>query len=129
MNNIITTSILTIHTLCAAFVILTPFIGTNYFMLLHFIIIPFIVLHWYIEDSTCALTLIEYNIRKYCYGKARRTDCYMAKIVEPVYDFKKDNIEYVYPIYIITFALWIITIMKLVKNYKKSNGIIDMLKT
>ena len=127
MNKIIIIIILTIHTLFASFIILTPFIGNNYFMLLHFIIVPFVALHWYIEDNTCALTIIEYNIRKYCYGKANRKDCYMAKIVEPVYDFKQNNRDNALSIYIITFALWIITIMKLYENYKNSNGILSMI--
>jgi len=127
MNSILNIIILIIHVFCTAFIVLIPFIGNNYFLLLHFIIVPFIVLHWYIDDNTCALTLIEYNIRKYCYKNVDKKDCIMGKIVEPVYDFKKDHQEYSKPIYIATFALWIIGSVTLYNNYKKSKSFVDLI--
>jgi hypothetical protein len=53
-----------LHTLFVLFVVVTPFIDSNYFLFLHLMIVPFVMFHWVLNDNTCVLTIIERKLRK-----------------------------------------------------------------
>jgi hypothetical protein len=121
MNRIILDTIVLLHFIFILFVVLTPFIGGNYFLLLHAIIVPFIVFHWIINNNTCALTIAERAVRKQLYGtNPSDDDCITYKLIAPVYDFNKNNISMSNMIYVIILGLWGITLFRLYSNY--SNG-------
>lgn len=131
MNTTILNIIIIIHFLFVLFVVLTPFIGNNYFLFLHSIIIPFVMLHWYTNDNNCALTLMERKIRTNLYGiEPLSDDCITYNLIAPIYDFKKNNQDMSTIIYTITIILWLISVGKLIHNYRsgKLSKLEDLLK-
>jgi len=65
------------------------------------------------------LTTVERSLRKEVSGEEyEENDCITCKLIEPVYDFKNNFKAQSKIIYIITFALWAITISKLYCKYK-----------
>ena len=109
--------IIVLHIFFVLFVVLTPFVGSNYLMLLHVILVPFMVFHWYLNNNMCALTIVEKNIRKSLYGEVESDDCFTCKLIEPVYDFKKNYESFSTLIYAITFVLWSVSAYKLTSRY------------
>ncbi len=119
MNEIMLHLIVMMHFVFVMFVILTPFIGNNYFLLLHTMIVPFMMAHWYTNDNNCALTLMEKKIRMNLYGtEPDPNDCFTYNLIAPVYDFKKNNGDMSTIIYIATIALWGYTLIRLYTNYR-----------
>ena len=107
-----------VHIIFVIFVVLTPFSNINYFLMLHAIFLPFIMLHWICNDNTCVLTVIERNLRKKIYGKVDEEDCITCRLIEPVYDFRKDYATFSMIIYAITITLWLCSVGKLAYKYK-----------
>src|SRR4029079_19804711 len=93
-----------IHILFVLFIVLAPFSNSNYILILHFIFVPFMILHWILNDNTCVLTIIERNLRKKMYGEEQYDDedCFTCRLIELVYDFKKNYETFSKFIYIIT---------------------------
>lgn len=102
-----------IHLLFILFVVVTPFSSCNYFSLMHTFVVPFMVLHWVLNNNTCSLTVFEKYIRKSIYGAVEAAECFTCRLIEPVYDFKNNYNEFSQLIYIITGLLWLINITKL----------------
>ena len=119
MNALFLYFVTIIHVLFILFVILTPFTNSNYLLFLHVIMIPFVMLHWVLNENTCALTLLEKNIREQLYGKTPDSyECFTARIIEPIYDFKQNYSQLSNIIYIVTVSLWLISVSKLYDKYK-----------
>lgn len=111
--------IVILHFMFVMFVILTPFVGNNYFLLLHAVMVPFMMVHWYTNDNSCALTMMEKNLRKKLYGvEPDPNDCFTYNLIAPVYDFNKNNTDMSIIIYLITFGLWGYTLARLYSNYR-----------
>jgi hypothetical protein len=126
LDNLLLGFITFLHIVLILLVVLIPFIGNNYLLLLHTIFLPFVVLHWYINDNTCCLTLMEQQLRYNINGTMPdNTQCISYKIIAPVYDFANDYDSYSNLIYIITFVLWSISLSKLICRIK--NGKISSL--
>lgn len=121
MNVLILNLIMILHILIIGFVIITPFIGSNYFLLCHAILVPFMIFHWMINDNTCALTIIEKNIRLRLYGRVQDSDCISYRLMAPIYDFNKNHDNRSDLTYFITFGLWLISVSKLYYRYKNGN--------
>jgi hypothetical protein len=76
--------------------------------------------HWIINNNTCALTILEHQLRCTISGiEQPMTEAFTYKLIAPVYDFNKDNVQYSKVIYIITILLWLITISRLYWKYHK----------
>lgn len=119
MNEAILIMIVMLHTLFVLFVIVTPFIGNNYFLMMHAMVVPFMVFHWILNDNHCFLTLLETQVRYQLYGTMPDpNDCFMHRLVAPVYDFKKNNEAFSITLYAITAMLWLISAYKLYSNWK-----------
>ncbi len=118
MLDILLKLITLLHTLFVLFVIFIPFTNMNYFLMLHAIFLPFIMLHWICNDNTCILTVVERNLRKRIYGKVDEEDCVTCRLIEPVYDFRKNYATFSVIIYTITILLWLISVGKLGYKYK-----------
>lgn len=69
-----------IHILVRMFILLTPFIGDQYFLSMHAVTIPFVMLHWYTNQTVCALTEME----KFVSGK-KDDDTFFGQIFVPIY--------------------------------------------
>ena len=110
------------HFLVVCFVILTPFIGNNYLLILHVISIPFVVLHWIMNDNTCILTIIEGEIRRNLYGKPmEKHESFIRKFIDPIYDFSFTNSQYQLIIYTSTILLWLLSVYKLYNRWKNNS--------
>ena len=106
--------IITLHALLVLFLVITPFTKVAPLLLLHAIIIPFILLHWVVNNNTCALTIAEYKIREYINGgPVDRSHCFMARLMDPIYDFKKNNHSRRHFLYSSMIILWAISIYRL----------------
>ena len=46
-----------LHVLVILFVVAAPFSNSNYFLLMHITIVPFIILHCVLNNNTCCLTV------------------------------------------------------------------------
>ena len=129
-----------------SFILTTPLSNSNYFLLLHSIIVPLLILHWTCNDNTCALTSIERYIRKeqsqseYIEDfKARylKTDCKedneIRVLIGPNYDyfsknsqdrffkedFKNNYKKFTILTYGIALSLWGLTMCNLYNKYRK----------
>lgn len=116
------TFITVLHYIFLMFVVITPFTNSNYFLTLHAFVIPFMVLHWIIENDTCALTVAEIYIREQMGGApVDKTESFVHRIVGPVYNFNCENSTSKtssFMIYLVTLVLWLLTINKLYKKYQ-----------
>jgi hypothetical protein len=121
INDSIILLITILHILVVLFVIIAPFSDSNYLLIMHIILIPFIVLHWILNNNTCSLTVAEKYIREISYGiKSDDKDCFVYQFIAPIYDFNKDHEAYSNFIYAITLGLWAISVYNL--NAKIMDG-------
>ena len=90
-----------LHLIFILFVTITPFIIDNPIGLLYYcFILLFLAIHWYTNDDTCVLTLIESKLR----GK-KSTETFMGKLISPIY--KISNIEiHIFTTFLFLFALY-----------------------
>jgi len=121
-----------LHIIVILFVLITPFTNYNYFLFMHTIIVPFIMLHWYLNNNTCSLTVAEKEIRKRMNGGNKNVgddECYTYKFIAPIYDFNKNHEEYSQFIYMLTTGLWFISLYKLYRKYSDGSikSIMDLL--
>ena len=106
-----------IHLIVIIFVLTTPFSNSNYLMLLHIILVPFIMLHWLLNNNTCCLTVLEKYIRqKTVSTKINEEDCFTYQLVAPIYDFSKNHEAFSTFIYILTISVWLLSVYNLSYN-------------
>jgi len=113
--------IMFIHFAVLSSVIGIPLFGDYYFLLMHAIFIPFMVVHWILNDSTCALSIMEVEIRKKLGLPFDEQRCFIKRIIRPIYEFKQDHKEWTKQIYVITFSLWAISLTKLYNGRKNGD--------
>ena len=98
-----------IHILVRIFILATPFFGGDYLLSLHFLIIPFIMLHWITNQTVCALTELERLARGGCESK----DTFFGQVFEPIYKNESFVGKVISPFYTIedreteTLAVWV----------------------
>ncbi len=121
MNNFVLTLINIIHFLVILFVVFAPFTSSTLLLLLHCIIVPFIMLHWLLNNDTCAITVFEKHIRTTMNGgnPVKDDDCFAYKIIGPIYNFMNDNVDYSKWTWTLTSGLWLVTFYKLFKKQKE----------
>ena len=111
-----------IHIIFICFVIVAPFLNSNYILFIHSIIMPFIMFHWLLNNNMCALTLLETKLREKITGIVNaKKECISCKIIEPIYDFKNNYKDRAKFIYSSATILWIISIVRLYSRYKKGH--------
>ena len=94
-----------------AFFALAPFTDDQRILTLHLIGVPFLMLHWITNQSTCALTEIE----KYLSGKEHDEETFIGSIVAPVYKFQSpENMDMV--LWVVLIFLWLYTLQKVRKD-------------
>ena len=116
MKKLLLKIITLIHIIFILFVVGAPLSNSNYILFLHAIFVPFMMIHWLFNDNTCILTIIEKRLRKDIGGEDMdkiKDDCITCKIIEPVYDFKKNYGTFSKMIYTVTICLWFLSLGKL----------------
>lgn len=122
MNFFILKLITMVHLLFVIFVVVAPMTNSNYLMMLHSAFLPFLIVHWIFNDSTCAITMAERYLRKKLYGHDYEDDeCITCRIVEPVYDFRNNYEQHTKIIYSITMILWAVSFSRLCCKYSEGN--------
>jgi hypothetical protein len=110
-----------IHLVIIIFILTIPFSNSNYLMLLHIIVVPFIILHWLLNNNTCCLTVTEKYIREKTLGNnVDSKDCFTYKLIAPIYDFNKNHENFSMFIYTITICIWLISVYNI--SSKLCNG-------
>lgn len=107
------------HFIIVCLVIGVPFFGNNYLLFMHSICVPFMMLHWLMNDNTCVLSLIEIELRKKLNLSTDKKQCFTCQLINPIYDFKANNEKWTEYIYIITTSLWFISLYKLYSMYER----------
>lgn len=127
INESIICLITVLHLLVIIFIIGAPFSDSNYLMLMHVIVVPFILLHWVLNNNTCSLTVAEQYLRQKTTGKPVNNDeCFTYKFIAPIYDFNKNHQDFSFFSYSVTIGLWAISFYKLLGKY--NSGEITSLK-
>ena len=123
MNELLLQFIILLHILFILFDVVAPFTNYTFLLLIHAVIVPFMMLHWVTNNNICALTVMEQHIRGQLYGEenATKDDCFTCKLIEPVYDFTNDKGSLTLYIYLVTLALWFVTLYKLYWKYVNGN--------
>lgn len=118
IGEILANLVMLCHILLVLFIVVVPFTNSTYFLTIHAIITPFIMMHWVLNNNTCALTLIEQKLREQATGiKADPNDCFTCRLINPVYDFANNYQEYSIFIYSVTTILFAISAYKLYRKY------------
>lgn len=127
MNQFVLNFIMLLHFLVVIFVVVVPFTSNTYFLFWHSILVPFMMAHWYLNDNTCCLTKFEKELRLKLYGTSPTdADCFTCRFVNPIYDFKANNLNYSNVLYLVTIMLWLISVLKLVHMYR--TGVINSMR-
>lgn len=117
LNDIIVHSIRLVHMCIILFVISIPFTNSPYMLLLHCVFVPFLILHWVTNNNTCVLTTLEKYMRN-VKTKDDEKDCFTCRLINPLFDFRKNYDQFSKFIYIITISMWLICMIKLLLKYK-----------
>lgn len=99
------TIIFIIHLLVVVSVVTIPFFGTQYWLQQYTIFVPFMVLHWVMNNDKCLLTLLESQIRG-----TSENETFFGRIFKPIYNVKDKDI------YIVTFILFCCALLRLEKS-------------
>jgi hypothetical protein len=112
-------AIIALHTILVLFIVIIPFFGKNYLLFLHVVMGITILIHWIGNNNICSLTLLEYKLREIITKKpVKQQDCFMARLINPVYDFKKNHHSRRIFLYSVLIILILFSMYKLRKNYK-----------
>lgn len=110
-----------LHIMYILFIVISPFSNIKFFLVLHAITVPFMMLHWVTNNNICALTYMEKHIHKQVYGTEQdNNNCFTCKLIGPVYDFTNDKGSFNVLIYTITIGLWGVTIYSLYNKFKSN---------
>jgi len=119
MQRVLLTLVALIHVLFIIFIVITPFTNSNYLLLMHSVMIPFMIFHWILNDNTCVLTMIERNLKKSMYkDNYNEENCFTCRLIEPVYNFVDDNKKFSTIIYVCVILLWMVSTGKLLNKYR-----------
>ena len=107
-------TIKTIHFGIFSYILLVPFISNNKIKLLgHCYFIPFIMLHWYLNDDNCCLTTLEFFIRKKINKNIPMSECLTYRIISPIYKFNDNYKNFSKFSYFAMSILFVFTVCKL----------------
>lgn len=106
------------HILLIIMITAIPFTDSNYFLMLHAVFVPFIMVHWICGDNTCVLSLVERQVRKRAFNDENPENCYTCQLIEPVYDFRKKYDCIANAAYTVFIGLWIMSMCNLFNRYR-----------
>lgn len=94
-----------IHLLLVLFVVVTPFSNLPGLLLLNIITCLSLLLHWFLNNNTCSLTIIESYLRG-----VNSDQTFIHRIVDPVYSISEHSLNKI---------IWLVTILSLaISSYK-----------
>ena len=90
-----------VHVAFVAWMLYAPFSKNPDVRAAYIVFTPFLWLHWVLNDSTCALTLLETKLR----GLDTVSESFVHRIVAPVYQISDASIRTAS--WVITVVLWV----------------------
>ena len=96
-----------IHLGILLFTILAPFSKVYLYISIHILLVPFLMIHWKLNNDTCALTEIEKLITR----EKNNSNTFIGSIIGPVYEPKSTQIQ------VISVILWCISLIQMYKIY------------
>ncbi len=123
--NFAATVIWILHILLVAWVIITPFTENEPMLVLHLIMLPFLWVHWLLNDDTCALTLMEQHLRGIDPSECAEKS-FFYNLVSPVYKIQDASIRELS--WIVSIVLWLITLSKIVKKPEMMRHMYEQIK-
>jgi len=91
-----------IHAIIRFFLVATPFIGTDYWLSLHLMVIPFVLLHWLTNQTVCFLTEMEKLLTRkdgdqtffgQVFTPVYKNESFVGSILRPIYTVKDKDEE------------------------------------
>lgn len=98
-----------LHLVFVVWVLVVPFTNNEPMLVLHLIVIPFLWLHWWMSDDTCALTLMERHLRG-----VPAEESFFHNLVSPVYKIRDGDVRVVS--WMLSVLLWMVTLSKVLKR-------------
>lgn len=98
-----------LHIAFVLWVLIVPFTQNEPMLVLHLIIIPFLWFHWFLNDDTCALTMMERHLRGVPSDKS-----FFHNLVSPIYKIQDEHIRTISRY--ASIALWLVTLSKVMKR-------------
>jgi hypothetical protein len=94
-----------IHSLFVLYIVLVPFVASQPdILLLHVTLLTCLIVHWHLNNDTCALTLLEH----YLFPETKKNDLFVQQLVGPVYNLKSRDVT------VGTYALLALTLFRFV---------------
>ena len=106
--------IFVIHILVVLFFVVTPFLPVEQYgplLVLHAISTVFIWFHWILEDDTCALTVMEAQMRGLSFEEAKSGKSFFHNVVSPIYKIEDEDMREIS--WGVSFVLWFISVAKI----------------
>lgn len=107
MNNLIANIIKVLHIILILIMIIIPFSNNKQLLSLYLFFSLFLILHWILNEDTCALTTMESYMR----GVTKK-ESFIGKLVGPVFKLNDNHVnQYVIMIHyiLVNFVLFKIT--------------------
>ena len=88
-----------IHIIVRIFLVATPFLGNDYYLSLHLFIVPFVLLHWVMNQTVCVLTLLENwlfpneNFFDKIFTPIYKNESFVGAILRPIYTVRDKDEE------------------------------------
>lgn len=98
-----------LHMAFVAWMVITPFSNNEPMLVLHLMVVPFLWMHWMLNDDTCALTLAERHLRG-----VSSNESFFHNLVSPVYKIRDEDMRSVS--WLVSVALWGLTLSKVMKR-------------
>lgn len=99
-----------VHLALIGFVVLAPFASDRHAVVAHLLLVPFLWIHWLLNDDTCFLTLVECRLRG-----LEQSQSFMHSLVSPVYKIRDDDLATLS--WIASVALWLVSLARVVGNF------------
>jgi hypothetical protein len=106
------------------FILIAPFTNNQYFLSMHALFIPFVMIHWATNQNICALTEIEKFFTEkegddtffgQLFTPIYSNESFIGNILKPIYEIKSKDDEKFF-VWTGLLLLWLITIYKLQIN-------------
>lgn len=94
-----------LHLMFCLWVVIVPFTNNEPMLVLHLVVMPFLWIHWLMNDDTCALTLMERHLRG-----VPSEESFFHKLVSPVYKIRDNDMRVLS--WVISVGLWLVTLWK-----------------
>jgi len=119
LSEIIDYAIVLLHIGFLLFIAFGPTFDNNYTIFLHMVTIPFLMLHWILDNKTCAIVIMEKTTRRVLGYPCESKDCTSARLIHPVYELPKNYPRFARSIYFMVISLMVISGTMLYSRYEQ----------